>query len=179
MCGGFGGLACLDGHKCRFDVSTFEYPYPDAAGLCVTESYCDAAPDCAGLPHIAVPGTWACQTNSCAWVAGPAWNAVSGFSFSTTHPYSNNANVWKELTLPAGATKMRLNMTGVFNLENGYDKLEVWAWRNNAWVKVKTYTGTVGPAASEEFTGRYHYLHFVSDSSVTRHGFDLTAQYAM
>jgi hypothetical protein len=178
MCGGFGGLACLDGHKCRFDVSTFEYPYPDAAGLCVAESYCDAAPDCAGLPHIAVPGTWACQTNSCAWVTGPAWTAVSGWTFSTAHPYTNNANVWKELTLPAGATKMRLNMTGVFNLETNYDKLEVWAWRNNAWVKVKTYTGTVGPAASEEFTGRYHYLHFVSDSSVTKHGFDLTSQYS-
>jgi hypothetical protein len=178
LCGGLGAFACQDAFKCRYGTSTWEAPSPDAAGSCVAETYCDAPADCSALPHIAVPGTWACQTNSCAWVTGPAWTAVSGWSFSTTHPYSNNANVWQALYLPAGATKMRLDMTGVFNLETNYDKLEVWTWRTGAWVKVKTYTGTVGPAASEEFAGQYHYLHFVSDSSVTKHGFDLTAQYA-
>lgn len=177
-CGGVSDLACQDAFKCRYGTSTYEPPTTDAAGSCVNGTYCDAVADCAGLPHIAVPGSWACQSQSCSWLAGPAWSAVSGWSFGTTHPYSNNANVWKALYLPAGAAKVRLVTSGTFNLETNYDKLEVWSWRNSAWVKVKTYTGTVAPALGDEFAGQYHQLHFVSDSSVTRHGFDMTAQFA-
>jgi hypothetical protein len=32
---------------------------------------------------------------------------------------------------------------------------------------------------SDEFAVQYFYLHFVSDSSVTKCGFELTAEYAM
>jgi hypothetical protein len=177
-CGTMFGLSCLDGFKCRFGTSQYDYPYPDAGGSCVAANYCDAPADCAALPHIAVPGTWGCDVNACAWHAGSAWQAVSGFAFATAHPYANSQNVWKELTLPAGAAKARLVSTGTFATENNYDKLEVWAWRNSAWVKIKTYTGAVGPVASDEFAGQYFYLHFVSDSSVTARGFDLTAQYS-
>jgi hypothetical protein len=74
---------------------------------------------------------------------------------------------------------MRLVVSPPFELEQGYDKLEVWTWRGTSWVKVRTYTGNAGPAATDEFAGQYHYLKFVSDSSVTRYGFDLVAQYAM
>jgi hypothetical protein len=177
-CGTMLGLTCQDGFRCRYDVSTFEPPHADAGGSCVAANYCDAPVDCNGLPHVAVPGAWGCDANACAWHAGPAWNAVAGFAFNTAHPYANNQNVWKELYLPAGATKVRLVNAGTFALENGYDKLEVFTWKNGAWVKVKTYTGSVAPALADEFAGQYFYLHFVSDSSVTQRGFDLTAQYA-
>ncbi len=176
FCGGLQGLGCLEDFRCRYGVSQFEAPYPDAGGACVAAAYCDAPVDCAGQIHIAVPGAWACETNACAWKVGPAWTAVGGWSLSTTHPYSNNLNVWKELTLPGGATAGRLVATGTFSLEAGYDKLEVWSWQGGAWVKVKTYSGTSAPALTDELVGQYHYLHFVSDSTVTKHGFELTAQ---
>jgi hypothetical protein len=178
-CGGQQVAECLEGNKCRFGTSQYEAPHPDASGTCVAGTYCDAAADCAGLPHIAVPGTWACEANSCDWKTGPGWQSVSGFSFTTTHPYGNNANVWKALNLPEGGTKVRLVSTGSFNLEQGYDKLEVWRWSNGQWVKIKTYSGTAAPALGDEFAGQYFYLHFVSDSSVTKWGFEIAAEFAM
>ena len=45
-CGGIQGLTCRDGFKCRFGASQYEYPYPDAAGSCVADNYCDAPADC-------------------------------------------------------------------------------------------------------------------------------------
>jgi hypothetical protein len=179
FCGGMQAVECAEGNKCRFGTSQYDMPYPDAGGSCVAGTYCDAAVDCSNLPHIAVPGTWACEANSCAWKTGPAWQTVSGFAFSSTHPYGNNANVWKTLNLPAGGTKVRLVSTGSFNLEQGYDKLEVWRWSNGQWVKIKTYSGTAAPALADEFAGQYFYLHFVSDSSVTKWGFEIAAEYAM
>ncbi len=177
-CGGLAGGACTDTNKCRYGASQFEAPFPDAAGTCVAGTYCDAAADCTGLPHIAVPGTWACEQNACAWRAGMAWQAVPGFSFVTSHPYANNLATFKELYAPAGATKVRLVVNGRFELENNYDYLEVYSWQNARWVRVKRYTGTVGPALTDELVGRYHYLKIVSDSSITKHGFDVTAQFA-
>jgi hypothetical protein len=179
LCGGFGGALCLDGYKCRYDQSTWSAPYPDAAGACVAETYCDAPADCQGLPHIAVPGTWACEQSSCAWQQGSAWQQGGGWHCETAHPYGNNESVWKQLYLPSGATSMRLITAGVFELEQGYDKLEIWTWKNGAWHRVRTFTGTVGPSAADEFPGRYHYLHFVSDYSVTKEGFNLIAEYTL
>jgi hypothetical protein len=177
MCGGFAGFACSDGYKCRYDESTFEAPHPDAAGTCVSETYCDAALDCAGLLHPAVPGAWACEANQCSWKIGSIWQTVQGWTFETAHPYGNDQSVWKQLYLPEGASAMHLTMTGVFDLEPGYDVLDVWTWKNGAWQRVKRYTGAVGPSASDVFEGRYHYLHFASDYSITGEGFSLGAQY--
>ena len=177
-CGTIRGLDCLDGFKCRFGASQFTYPFPDAGGACVAANYCDAPTDCTDLPHPAVPGGWACNTNACAWQAGPVWQQVVNFKFETTHPYANNVAQWSPMiTLPTGATKLRLAMTGVFDLESNYDFLEVWTWQNNTWVRTKRYTGTVGPAVTDEFAGKYFYLKFVSDSSITREGFNVLAQY--
>jgi len=64
-----------------------------------------------------------------------------------------------------------------FGTETNYDKLEVWTWKSGAWVKVKSYTGTTGPALTDEFAGQYHYLKFVSDSSVTGVGVSVDVQY--
>jgi hypothetical protein len=72
---------------------------------------------------------------------------------------------------------MRLVTVGTFNLETNYDFLEVWSWTNNAWVRSKRFTGTTGPTATDTFSGRYFYLKFVSDTSVTKSGFKVTAQY--
>ena len=74
-------------------------------------------------------------------------------------------------------SRMRLITAGVFDLEANYDFLEVWSWINGAWKQVKRYTGTTGPALTDEFPGRYHYLRFVSDSSVNKTGFRVDAQY--
>jgi hypothetical protein len=178
VCGTIFGHACQDEYKCRFEAGVFEYPFPDAGGTCVDDTYCDTVADCAGLPHIAVPGYWTCQVNACGWEAGVAWNTVTGWSFSTAHPYTNNQSVWKELYLPAGGAKMRLRTAGTFELESGYDKLEVFTWVNGAWKLMKTYTGTTAPALTEEFAGQYHYLHFVSDSSVVKTGFSVSADYS-
>lgn len=176
-CGTILGLSCLDDNRCRFGESQFSYPYPDAGGTCVAPTYCDAAADCTGLPHVAVPGAWACSQNTCAWQAGIAWKAVTDGGFETSHPYANSTSVWKELALPSGAQALRLLTAAGFSLEANYDFLEVWTWKNGAWERVRRYTGTAGPAATDEFPGRYHYLRFVSDSSVTRPGFRVDAQW--
>ena len=73
---------------------------------------------------------------------------------------------------------MRLLWSGVFELENNYDWLEVYTWQTDKWVRIKRYTGTVGPGSTDEFTGRYFYLRLATDSSVTKHGFDIAVQYA-
>lgn len=175
-CGGFAGRACGDDYKCRFGVSTFVYPHPDAGGTCVAANYCDAPADCNGLAHPAVVGAWACTANACAWQAGSQWRAVENGHFETANPYTNNMSVWKELYLPAEAQALRLRSTR-FETERTYDKLEVWSWRNGAWLKVKTYTGSSGPAVTDEWPGQYHYLRFVSDSSVTDRGVSLDAEW--
>lgn len=178
VCGTLFGRACQDGFKCRYGASQFDAPYPDAGGACVARTYCDAPSDCAALPHPAVPGAWSCEARACGWRAGVAWKAVDGFRFATAHPYGNRASDFRQLYAPAGAAKLRLVVNGRFELENNYDFLEVYAWQNAKWVMVKRYTGTAGPALTDEFPGQYFYLRLVSDSSVTKYGFDVSAQYA-
>lgn len=175
-CGTLFGLTCQDDYKCRFGVSTYTYPFPDAGGTCVAANYCDAPADCNGLIHPQVLGAWQCNQNACAWVAGQAWKSQTDGHFETAHPYANSTSVWKQLYLPAEAQALRLNATK-FRTEAGYDKLEVWTWQNNDWVLKATFSGTTGPALTQEFPGQYHYLHFVSDSSVTDSGVTLDAQW--
>ena len=176
-CGSMLGLTCQDDNKCRFGTSQFTYPFPDASGSCVAPTYCDAPTDCEGLPHIAVTGQWACGGNTCAWQAGSAWKTVIGGVLETAHPYASSTSVWKELSLPTGAQALRLVTAAGFSLESGYDFLEVWTYKSGAWQRIKRYTGTTGAAATEEFPGRYHYLRFVSDSSINKAGFKVTAEY--
>lgn len=177
-CGGLGGATCTDANKCRYGTSAFNAPYPDATGTCVARTYCDAPSDCAALPHPAVPGAWTCEAKTCGWRAGQAWQSVTGFRFETPHPYGNRASIYKELYAPAGASKVRLVVNGRFELESGYDFLEVYSWQDAQWKLVKRYTGTVGPSAADELVGRYHYLRLATDVSVTKHGFDVSAQFA-
>lgn len=177
MCGGFGGFVCQPDHKCRFGESQFSFPFPDAAGTCVSESYCDAAADCAGLIHIAVPGSWSCDANQCAWQTGSPWLPVEGWSFASANPYGNNEAVWRQLYAPAGAASVRVELER-FSLESGYDFLELWSWDGQRWVLDTRLTGDQPAGASFELGGRYHYLHFVSDRSVTRSGFAATARYS-
>jgi len=178
-CGGLAGLPCQDGFKCRYDVGTFDAPHPDALGACVAENYCDAAVNCAGFPNVSVPGTWACADNACAWEHTPGWFAVAGFRFTTSHPYANNSRIVKEIVLPEGATGLRLVTLGTFNVEDGYDRLEVWTVRGADDVRLAgVFTGTKGPSASDVFPGTRFYVRFVSDASVRRHGFDIAADYA-
>ncbi|MBA3457126.1 MAG: hypothetical protein H0T42_28845 [Deltaproteobacteria bacterium] len=176
-CGTIAGLACQDDFKCRYDESTWTAPFPDAGGTCVAATYCDAPTDCAGLVHPGAIGYWTCPANTCSYVIGVQWTTVPSFSFETAHPYGNNVAQWKQLYLPSGANRMRLITAGVFNLEANYDFLEVWTWGNGTWTRTKRYTGLVGPSANDEFPGRYFYLKFVSDNSVTREGFNVIAEY--
>ncbi len=176
-CGTIRGLSCLENNKCRFGASQWSYPFPDAGGRCVAPTYCDAPSDCTALPHAAVLGAWACNANACAWAAGVPWKAVTNGVFETAHPYASSTSVWKELSLPTGAQSLRLTAAAGFALEANYDFLEVWSWVNGAWKMDKRFTGTTGPAATEEFAGQYHYLRFVSDSSVNKTGFRVDAQY--
>jgi hypothetical protein len=175
FCGGFGGIQCAEDFRCRYEGG-FTAPYPDAGGHCVARNYCDVPADCAELPHPAVPGSWKCETNTCGWQAGAQWRPVTNGRFESAHPYANSASVWKEIYLPAEAQAIRLN-TASFKLERNYDFLEVWTWTNGAWVRAKRFTGTTGPALTEEFAGRYFYLRFVSDSSVNDQGFRLDAEW--
>jgi hypothetical protein len=177
MCGGFGGFGCTDENRCRYDVSTFDAPHPDASGTCVARTYCDAPADCNGLAHPAVPGSWACETNACGWRAGLAWKPVTNGRFETAHPYANSTSAWKQVYLPAEAQALRLVVNGSFRLEANYDFLDVWTWQGGAWVRTKRFTGTTAPSGTEEFAGRYFYLHFVSDSSITDSGFAVDAQW--
>jgi hypothetical protein len=172
-CGTMRGLGCLADHKCRYDESTFEPRWPDDGGLCVSEVYCDAPTDCSGLFHPAVPGQWACNANACAWQEGTPWTQLEEFTFWTSHPYANNESVGKLISAPAGTASVRLFVggDGRFELENGYDRLDVYTW-NGSWTKVASFTGTQGPTQDLELTGRYHWVQFVSDYSVTEYGFD-------
>jgi hypothetical protein len=178
-CGGFAGLACQPEHKCRYGEGEFSAPYPDAMGACVVERYCDVPANCEGLIHPAVPGRWACEDNACMW--DPAigeWEAFSEGEFGTPHPYFNNTSVWHRAWLPSGATKMRMVLDGPFRLESGYDFLEVWTWDGYRWNRIRRYTGSTGPAPTDEFAGRYHYLRFVSDSSIIADGFSLHVEFS-
>ncbi len=176
-CGGLAGDACQVDFKCRYGQSQFTAPYPDASGTCVAETYCDAPGDCGALVRPAVPGSWACEANACAWNPDVTWQDLGGFAFATPHPYRNLMSEWRQVYLPAGATRMRLVPAPRFELEAGYDFLEVHSWQGGRWVRVKRYTGTVGPTLADEFVGQYHYLRLATDSSVVRHGFELTVQY--
>ncbi len=176
-CGGFQGLTCQPDFRCRFGESQFDYPFPDAMGSCVADNYCDAPSDCALLPHIAIPGTWACEENTCNWAAGSPWTPVPDFSWETEHPYPHNASQWTKLFAPEGATAVRLEILEEFSLEDGYDFLEVWTWNGGAWSQVGRFTGDETAGATYEFEGRFHYLHLVSDYSVAAHGFALSASY--
>ncbi len=175
-CGGPLARSCTADNRCRYGASQFGPPFPDAQGACVAKTYCDAPADCAALVHPAVPGTWACGQNACGWRAGVAWQAFGGFA--TAHPYGNRASVWQEVTAPAGATKVRLVVNGAFDLEQSYDYLEVYSWVGGAWKLGKRYTGSVGPAVTDELAGRYHYVRLVSDSSIVGRGFDLSFEWA-
>lgn len=175
-CGTLLGLGCKADFKCRFGAGQFMPPFPDAGGACVAQTYCDAPADCTGLAHPAVPGAWACQASACAWQAGTAWRDFG--RYATPHPYANRMSEWTQLYAPDGATRARLVVNGTFELEQGYDFLEVYAWQGGRWVMVKRYTGAAGPAPTEELSGRYFYLRFVSDSSIVKAGLDVTAQWA-
>lgn len=177
QCGTIRGLSCLADNRCRFGASQFSYPFPDAGGRCVVKNYCDAPADCTALPHPAVLGAWACNANACAWAAGVPWKTVTSGVFETAHPYASSTSVWKELSLPAGAQSLRLTTDAGFSLEANYDFLEVWSWVNGAWKMDKRFTGTTGPATTDEFAGQYHYLRFVSDSSINKAGFKVTAEW--
>lgn len=176
-CGGLFGFVCASEEmRCRYDVSTFDAPFPDAMGTCQAGNYCDAPADCNNLIHPAVPGSWQCAANTCGWKAGLAWKPIAGGRFETSHPYANGTSVWKQLYLPADAQALRL-VASSFRLETNYDFLEVWTWNGSAWARIARFTGTTGPSVTQEFPGRFHYLRFVSDSSVTDQGFRLDAEY--
>ncbi len=175
-CGGPNDLTCQG--RCRYAPSTWNPPFEDAMGVCQSYNYCDAPVDCGWLVRPAGPGSWTCETNACVWNPQTAWQDFTGFRFETAHPYANNLSVWRQVYLPAGATKMRLLAAGAFDLERNYDWLEVYAWQNNAWVRVKRYTGATPPSSTDEHAGRYFYLRLATDSSVVKHGFDVTVQYA-
>lgn len=177
MCGGIAGTPCREG-RCRYGASTWTAPFPDASGVCQSYNYCDAPQDCGWLVRPAGPGSWSCQANTCSWLPQTSWLDLTGFRFNTAHPYANNLSDWRQVYLPAGAVKMRLLWSGAFDLETNYDWLEVYAWQTDKWVRVKRYTGTMGPSSTDEFTGRYFYLRLATDSSVVKHGFDITVQYA-
>lgn len=171
MCGGIQGLPCAEGFQC-YGVAS----YPDASGICRALDYCEDVADCEALPHDDDGKVWDCSANNQCIREDAAWAPVSGWSFSVAANYPNNASSWKQLYLPAGATEMRLTVSR-FSLERNYDFLEVWAWNGSAWTRVARFTGTDGPQPSQTFPGRYHYLHFVSDSSVSAQGFALGAEY--
>jgi hypothetical protein len=176
-CGGISGLTCSGG-RCRYAASTWVAPFPDAMGTCRGYNYCDAPQDCGWTVRPAGPGSWTCASNACTWNPQTSWLDFSGFRFTTAHPYANNASDWRQVYLPAGATKMRILSQGTFELENNYDWLEVYEWKNNTWTRTKRYTGTTPPGSTDEFVGRYFYLRLATDSSIVKNGFDLTVQYA-
>lgn len=177
MCGGFAGLVCQPDHKCRFGEGQFTYPFPDAAGTCVDEAYCDSAADCTGLFHIAVPGSWACNANQCAWQQGLPWLPIDDWSFESSHPYNNDESVWRQLYAPEGAASVRIELDR-FSLESGYDFVDVWSWNGQSWFRAARLTGDEDSGTFYELGGRYHYLHFVSDYSVTGDGFAISASYS-
>jgi hypothetical protein len=171
MCAGILGLPCATGFQC-YGVAS----YPDASGICRALDYCEDVSDCDALPHDDDGKVWDCSALNQCIRETPAWATVAGWSFSVAANYPNNASSWKQLYLPAGATEMRL-VVSRFALEANYDFFEVWGWDGSAWTRVARFTGTAGPQPGQAFPGRYHYLHFVSDSSVSAQGFAVTAEY--
>lgn len=171
MCGGIQGLPCAEGFRC-YGLAT----YPDASGICRPLDYCEDVADCQALPHENDGKVWDCSASNQCVRETAAWAPVAGWRFSVAANYPNNASSWKQLYLPAGATELRL-ITSRFSLERNYDFLEVWTWNGSAWNRVARFTGTAGPQPTQTFPGRYHYLHFVSDSSVSAQGFALEAEY--
>ena len=90
---------------------------------------------------------------------------------------ASRAGPYTPLAFMIAAVVMGLSAAS-FALESNYDFLEVHAWNGARWVMVKRYTGTVGPALTDEFVGRYFYLRLATDASVTRHGFEVAVEAA-
>ncbi|MBN1944710.1 MAG: proprotein convertase P-domain-containing protein [Bradymonadales bacterium] len=78
------GDACDDSNPCPEGL--YCKAMANGAGICHGERWCQASTvesDCANLPHIAVPGYWACYLSECSWQTG-----FSGGSFNSTERVS-------------------------------------------------------------------------------------------
>ena len=150
-CGTLFGLSCQDDYKCRFGVSEFTYPFPDAGGTCVARELLRCAGRLQRLVAPAVLGAWQCNQNACAWVAGRSGRAVTDGHFETrTRTRTARACGSSSTCRPK---RRRCASRVAFKTEAKYDKLEVWTWKNNDWVLKATFTGSTGPALTQEFPG--------------------------
>jgi hypothetical protein len=98
------------------------------------------------------------------------WNTME-LALSSEHPYADNAALRFPIEGPAEATRMRLVFSKIAT-EQTYDHVEVFSATGQ---RISTWTGEVGPARSAEIPGNRAEIRLTSDSSVSGHGFDLTA----
>ncbi|MFH1811659.1 MAG: CUB domain-containing protein [Pseudomonadota bacterium] len=173
-CGGLRGLGCQDGHHCRYGLGVYEAPYPDAAGSCTPEGFCEDVADCAIYPHVMCVGAWSCVEARCAYQCGPVptttWQR-DPVDFGTTNPYANNQNLGWRVTGEAGATQVRVSFAA-FDLEEGYDTVVLY---DASWNEQHRYSGRLGAFFSDPVDGQTLYLVFRSDGSVVRPGFRVDA----
>jgi len=87
--------------------------------------------------------------------------------YETKHPYANNENVTKTLSIP-GASSIDVTIKG--EVENHYDFVTITGIDK----KERKYTGQIDKTFT--LSGSTATIHFTSDSSVTKNGFSVDAK---
>lgn len=96
-----------------------------------------------------------------------AWkNLALDSSLESAHPYADNANLAKTITIP-GAKYLRVKVAK-FELESGYDYLRIADGAGNTIEKV---TGTGVNYTTDYIEGNTVTINFVSDRSMTKWGY--------
>ena len=173
MCGSLAGLGCLDDYRCRYDVVDVRGAVPRRGGHAASPQLLRRAgrlrppPAPGGAGHVGV------RDQRVRLAGRPRRGSRSRAAGSRPRTRTRaSASAWKQLYLPADGAGDAARRRRPFNLETelrlprGVDVAE----RRVAPRRSATPARRARPR-TEEFPGRYHYLRFVSDSSVQRHGF--------
>lgn len=99
-----------------------------------------------------------------------AWQSeVLGEAFESEHPYKDNANVTRKITIP-GAKFIRVKVAR-YELEKGYDFVRI---ADGAGVTLEKVTGTGTNYVSDYVEGDTVILNFVSDRSKAMWGYEIS-----
>lgn len=97
------------------------------------------------------------------------WNKTA-YAFSSPHPYSPKERLEHEIEIP-GATEISIFFDR-FELENFFDTLQIMDRSGRVLMKL---SGTMNQEFSPIIPGNYAKLVFVTDATIEKYGFDISA----
>ncbi|XP_078495680.1 scavenger receptor cysteine-rich domain-containing protein DMBT1-like [Ciona intestinalis] len=125
------------------------------------------------------PTTTAAITTDQACNGGEYINSYSGYIYSPNYPgnYYDNLDCSWQITIPYYYYVVKLTISD-FNLENGFDYLNVYDGSSDNYALLTMWTGNVN-SGEKVYSSSYHmFLQFHTDHSVSSSGFSLSFDYA-